>query len=129
MLLLSLSKGGTIKVYDIQMEIGLKANLKEKVLLGLQYHIIKIWRFGSKKQNNLCVSLSSAESEYYAAATELLYLKHISEDLGKTYDEAPLGLFMDSQSNMNLIKNQEYSKRGKQIYIRAHYIKDHVEII
>ncbi|XP_037870990.1 uncharacterized protein LOC119629381 [Bombyx mori] len=76
----------------------------------------------SKKQQ--CVTLSSAESEYVAAASlaqEFVNLKGICKHLGCDVNAV---LFVDNKSAISMAKNYENSKRTKHIDIRFHYIKD-----
>ncbi|BES99547.1 Hypothetical protein2 [Nesidiocoris tenuis] len=79
--------------------------------------------WSSKKQPT--VSLSSAESEYYAAsscAAELLYLRNLVLDFTKI-DTCPR-LLMDNQSAIFMANNYENSRRAKHIEIKVHFIRD-----
>ena len=83
----------------------------------------------SRKQK--CVALSTAESEYIAAAQtarEILNLIGIRRQLGED-DEAKI--LMDNQSAICMAKSFENSNRMKHIDISVHIIKDlvHKEII
>lgn len=76
----------------------------------------------SKKQN--CVALSSAESEYIAAAAtaqDLLNLKGIAKHLKMN---AVAKLLVDNKGAIHMTKSFENSKRTKHIDIRVHFIKD-----
>lgn len=76
----------------------------------------------SKKQN--CVSLSTAESEYIAAAAtaqELINLQGIAASLHNLREGV---LLVDNRSAICMAKSYENSKRTKHIDIKAHFIKD-----
>lgn len=78
----------------------------------------------SKKQN--CISMSSTESEYYAAsiaAQEIVNLKGILNDIANFSSKTPI-LKIDNTGAISTVKNFENSKRAKHIDIRAHFIKD-----
>lgn len=78
----------------------------------------------SRKQS--CVSLSSTEAEYIAAAataSELLSIKGIVEDLDANFTENSV-LLVDNQGAIELTKSYENSKRSKHIDIRYHFLKD-----
>lgn len=77
----------------------------------------------SKKQE--CVSLSSVESEYIAAASsaqDLVYLKGILSDFNVTNNKNVL--LVDNVGTICMAKNYENSKRTKHIDIKFHFIKD-----
>lgn len=79
----------------------------------------------SKKQN--CVALSSAESEYIAAATtaqEILNLKGVSANLG--HDMKAI-LLVDNIGAISLSKSCENSKRAKHIDVKFNFIKDLID--
>ncbi|UYV61822.1 hypothetical protein LAZ67_1006725 [Cordylochernes scorpioides] len=78
------------------------------------------WFF--KKQG--CVSLSTAEAEYVAAAAsiqDLVHLKEINKDFSSFEDTT---LLVDNKSAICMAKTFENSKRSKHIDIRTHYIED-----
>ena len=82
--------------------------------------------WSSKKQN--CVSLSTAESKYVAAASccsQLLWLGQMLSDYGMTSDT--LTLFCDNASAIEIAKNPVQHSRTKHIDIRHHFIRDLVE--
>lgn len=79
--------------------------------------------WSSKKQQT--VSLSSAESEYVAAAAcaaELLYLRGLTEDFAGQKVKTVLNV--DNQSAIAMINNYENTRRSKHIDIKAHFIRD-----
>lgn len=79
--------------------------------------------WASKKQG--VVAISTAESEYYAAATcgtEILFLRGLLEDFTGICPEAHL--MMDNQSTLEMVQSRENTKRSKHIDIKAHFIKD-----
>ena len=80
----------------------------------------------SRKQN--CVSLSTAESEYVAAASacsQLIWLQHMLDDYGLECKE--LKLLCDNMSAINISKNPVQHSRTKHIDIRHHFLRDMVE--
>ena len=79
----------------------------------------------SKKQN--CVSLSTAEAEYVAAAsafTQLLWMRQTLKEYGVNCDKVPL--LCDNESAIKIAYNPVQHKRTKHIEIRNHFIWDHV---
>ncbi|KAJ9556994.1 hypothetical protein OSB04_011608 [Centaurea solstitialis] len=78
----------------------------------------KLVSWGSKKQH--CVSTSTAEAEYVAAAhkTQL-------RDYGYNFNHIPI--YCDSKSAITITCNPVQHTRTKHIDIRYHFIKDHVE--
>ena len=80
----------------------------------------------SKKQT--CVSLSSTEAEYIAAASccaQVLWLKNQLRDLGLEFPEAPI--LCDNTSTISLAMNPVQHTRTKHIDVRHHFIRDHVQ--
>ena len=76
----------------------------------------------SRKQ--LCVSLSTAEAEYVAAATsvsDLINIRGLSGDFGEV---CPGVLYVDNRGAIDMIKSFENSKRTKHIDTRYNFIKD-----
>ncbi|KAJ9561363.1 hypothetical protein OSB04_006523 [Centaurea solstitialis] len=80
----------------------------------------------SRKQN--CVSLSTAEAEYVAAAcccSQVLWMKTQLADFRYTMQRIPI--YCDSKSAIQITANPVQHSRTKHIDIRYHFIKDHVE--
>jgi len=81
------------------------------------------WSF--KKQN--CISLSTAEAEYVAAAsacTQLLWMRQTLKEYGVTCDKVPL--LCDNESAIKIGYNPVQHSRTKHIEIRHHFIRDHI---
>ena len=75
----------------------------------------------SKKQ--LCVALSTAESEYIAlsgAAQEAIWLKHLNQDV--TGISEPVVIYEDKQSAIAVVKNPQLNGRVKHMNIKYHFI-------
>ncbi|CAH9083075.1 unnamed protein product [Cuscuta europaea] len=86
----------------------------------------KLVCWSSKKQN--CVSTSTAEAEYVAAASccsQILWMKTQLKDYGYTLRHIPI--YSDSQSAIAITSNPVHHSRTKHIDLRYHFIKDHVE--
>ncbi|KAJ9567184.1 hypothetical protein OSB04_003150 [Centaurea solstitialis] len=86
----------------------------------------KLVSWSSRKQN--CVSLSTAEAEYVAAAcccSQVLWMKTQLADFGYTMHQIPI--YCDSKSAIQITANPVQHSRTKHIDIRYHFIKDHVE--
>ncbi|KAJ9542163.1 hypothetical protein OSB04_028669 [Centaurea solstitialis] len=86
----------------------------------------KLVSWSSRKQN--CVSLSTAEAEYVAAAcccSQVLWMKTQLADFGFTMQRIPI--YCDSKSAIQITANPVQHSRTKHIDIRYHFIKDHVE--
>jgi len=82
--------------------------------------------WGSKKQNT--VSLSTAESEYIAAAlvcSQILWVKQQLVEYGIKLDKVPI--FCDNTSAICISKNPVQHSKTKHIEIRHHFLRDHVE--
>lgn len=85
------------------------------------------WRSFTQKS----VSLSSTEAEYYAAselAREILHFRTLVDEISyhvKTESPkiAPTPVYEDNTACIDLVRNQESSKRLKHIDIRFHFIK------
>ncbi|KAJ9556411.1 hypothetical protein OSB04_011025 [Centaurea solstitialis] len=86
----------------------------------------KLVSWSSRKQN--CVSLSTAETEYVAAAcccSQVLWMKTQLADFGYTMQRIPI--YCDSKSAIQITANPAQHSRLKHIDIRYHFIKDHDE--
>ncbi|HEY1871458.1 MAG TPA: reverse transcriptase domain-containing protein, partial [Chitinophagaceae bacterium] len=86
----------------------------------------RLVNWSSKKQN--CVSLSTAESEYIAAAhccSQVLWMQTQLIDYGFHITKTPI--YCDSQSAIAITSNPVQHSKTKHINIRYHFIKDHVE--
>ncbi|KAJ9556204.1 LOW QUALITY PROTEIN: hypothetical protein OSB04_010818 [Centaurea solstitialis] len=86
----------------------------------------KLVSWSSWKQN--CVSLSTVEAEYVAAACcclQVLWMKTQLADFGYTMQRIPI--YCDSKSVIQITVNPVQHSRTKHIDIRYHFIKDHVE--
>ena len=81
--------------------------------------------WSSKKQN--CISLSTAEAEYVAAAsccTQLLWMRQTLKEYGVDCDKVTL--LYDNESAIKIAYNPVQHSRTKHIEIRHHFIRDHV---
>jgi transposase InsO family protein len=86
----------------------------------------KLVSWSSRKQN--CVSTSTAEAEYVAAASccsQVLWMKTQLADYGYTMRRIPI--YCDSKSAIQITANPVQHSKTKHIDIRYHFIKDHVE--
>ena len=86
----------------------------------------KLVCWSSKKQN--CVSQSSAEAEYVAAASccsQTLWIRSQLRDFGFALNHIPL--YYDSQSAIAIASNLVHHSRTKHIDLRYHFLKDQVE--
>ncbi|KAJ9544542.1 hypothetical protein OSB04_024249 [Centaurea solstitialis] len=86
----------------------------------------KLVSWSSLKQN--CVSLSTVEAEYVAAAcccSQVLWMKTQLADFGYTMQRIPI--YCDSRSAIQITVNPVQHSRTKQIDIRYYFIKDHVK--
>ncbi|XP_073018180.1 uncharacterized protein [Primulina eburnea] len=82
--------------------------------------------WASKKQN--CVSLSTAESEYVAAASccsQLMWINQMINDYG--FHSEIMIVYCDNASAIDISKNPVQHSRTKHIDIRHHFIRDLVE--
>ncbi|KAJ9535546.1 hypothetical protein OSB04_un001319 [Centaurea solstitialis] len=86
----------------------------------------KLVSWASNKQN--CVSLSTAEAEYVAAASccsQIIWMRTQLRDYGFKFDKIPI--YCDSNSAIAISCNPVQHTKTKHIDIRYHFIKDHVE--
>ncbi|KAJ9544590.1 hypothetical protein OSB04_024297 [Centaurea solstitialis] len=86
----------------------------------------KLVSWTSKKQN--CVSTSTAEAEYVAAASccsQVLWMKTQLLDYGYKLKRVPI--YCDSESAIAITSNPVEHSKTKHIDIRYHFIKDNVE--
>ncbi|KAJ9559988.1 hypothetical protein OSB04_005148 [Centaurea solstitialis] len=86
----------------------------------------KLVSWASKKQN--CVSLSTAEAEYVAAASccsQIIWMRTQLRDYGFKFDKIPI--YCDSKSAIAISCNPVQHTKTKHIDIRYHFINDHVE--
>ncbi|KAJ9547458.1 hypothetical protein OSB04_020001 [Centaurea solstitialis] len=86
----------------------------------------KLVSWTSKKQN--CVSTSTAEAEYVAAASccsQVLWMKTQLLDYGYKLKRVPI--YCDSESAIAITSNPVQHSKTKHINIRYHFIKDNVE--
>ena len=84
--------------------------------------------WNSKKQPT--VALSSCEAEYYAVSDTLKELKWIHQflmELNCAPVRAPMIIFCDNQSAINLCKHDANHSRTKHIDIKHHFIRQAVE--
>ena len=81
--------------------------------------------WSSKKQN--CISLSTAEAKYVAAAsgcTPLLWMRQTLKEYNIVSNRVPL--LCDNESAIKIAYNTVQHSRTKHIEIRNHFIRDHV---
>ncbi|KAJ9541880.1 hypothetical protein OSB04_028386 [Centaurea solstitialis] len=86
----------------------------------------KLVSWASKKQQ--CVSTSTAESEYVAAASccsQVLWMQTQLRDYGFVYKKIPI--YCDSKSAIAFSANPVQHSKTKHIDIRYHFLKDNVE--
>jgi len=82
--------------------------------------------FASRKQGD--IALSSTEAEYIAAGEttkELAWMCQLLRELGIDFDTPTL--FVDNQSAIRHIKNQDTSKFMKHVKIKYHYVRQAFE--
>ena len=80
----------------------------------------------SKKQNS--VALSTAEPEYIATGlgcAQVLWMKQTLNDFGLRFHHVPI--MCDNTSAISISKNPVQHYRTKDIEIRHHFLRDHVE--
>ncbi|KAJ9566625.1 hypothetical protein OSB04_002591 [Centaurea solstitialis] len=102
-------------------------NMDRKSTSGhLQFLGNKLVSWASKKQQ--CVSTSTAESEYVAAASccsQVLWMQSQLRDYGLEYKKIPI--YCDSKSAITISANPVQHSKTKHIDIRYHFLKDNVE--
>ncbi|KAJ9553320.1 hypothetical protein OSB04_017365 [Centaurea solstitialis] len=102
-------------------------NMDRKSTSGhLQFLGNKLVSWASKKQQ--CVSTSTAESEYVAAASccsQVLWMQSQLRDYGHEYKKIPI--YCDSKSAIAISANPVQHSKTKHIDIRYHFLKDNVE--
>jgi len=82
--------------------------------------------WNSKK--HACVALSTTEAEYIGvghSCAQSIWLKHQLMDYGVKLEKVPL--YCDNTSAINLTKNPIQHSITKQIEIRHHFIRDHMQ--
>ncbi|KAI3503844.1 hypothetical protein L1887_32298 [Cichorium endivia] len=93
---------------------------------GCQFLYGKLISWQSKKQT--CVSISTAEAEYVAAAactSQIIWIQSQQKDYAINMRKIPL--FCDSQSAIRIWHNPVQHSKTKHIALRYHFIKSHVE--
>ena len=93
---------------------------------GCQFLDRKLVSWQSRKQT--CVSLSTAEAEYIAAATcasQVLWIQSQLRDYGVNMKKIPI--YCDSESAIRICHNLVQHSKTKHIALRYHFIKDHIE--
>ncbi|KAJ9544703.1 hypothetical protein OSB04_024410 [Centaurea solstitialis] len=102
-------------------------NMDRKSTSGhLQFLGNKLVSWASKKQQ--CVSTSTAEAEYVAAASccsQVLWMQSQLRDYGLEYKKIPI--YCDSKSAIAISANPVQHSKTKHIDIRYHFLKDNVE--
>ncbi|KAI3791236.1 hypothetical protein L2E82_04934 [Cichorium intybus] len=86
----------------------------------------KLVSWQSRKQT--CVSLSTAEAEYIAAASctsQIIWIQNQLRDYGVSMKRIPL--YCDSERAIRICHNPVQHSKTKHIALRYHFIKDHVE--
>lgn len=81
----------------------------------------------SKRQDT--VSLSTTEAEYIAASLackEIIWLRKLLSGIGHRCSH-PIKLYIDNQSAIKLVKNQEFHSRTKHIDVQYHFIREKYE--
>ena len=80
----------------------------------------------SKKQTS--ISLSTAESEYIAAAaccTQVMWMKQTLQDMKVRIDE-PISIKCDNTSAISICKNPVLHSKTKHIPIKYHFLREQV---
>ncbi|KAJ9557015.1 hypothetical protein OSB04_011629 [Centaurea solstitialis] len=105
---------------------AVKRILRKSTSGSCQFLGDKLVSWTSKKQN--CVSTSTAEAEYVAAASccsQVLWMKTQLLDYGYKLKRVPI--YCDSESAIAITSNPVQHSKTKHIDIRYHFIKDNVE--
>lgn len=82
-----------------------------------------------KSQQKKCVTLSTSEAKYTAAAsaaTETVWMRLLLKEIGFEQTEATV-IYEDNQGCIAMSKNPEFHSRTKHIDIRTHYIREKIE--
>ncbi|KAJ9556629.1 hypothetical protein OSB04_011243 [Centaurea solstitialis] len=114
-----------LKAYIDADHAGCKLNRKS-TSGSCQFLGDKLVSWSYMKQN--CVSLSTAEAEYVAAAScgsQVLWMKTQLADYGYKFHRIPI--YCDSQIGIKITANPVQHSKTKHIDLRYHFIKDHVE--
>nr|KAJ0227036.1 hypothetical protein LSAT_V11C100049630 [Lactuca sativa] len=93
---------------------------------GCQFLDGKLVSWQSKKQT--CVSLSTVEAEYIAAASctsQVVWIQSQLRDYGLSMKNIPL--YCDSEIAIRICHNPMQHSKTRHIALRYHFIKDHVE--
>jgi ribonuclease HI len=125
-LLLSKQNTGGLKIFcDSDWAGNTWKDRKSTTGLLVEYNGSTIsWK--TKKQQ--AHALSSAEAEYYAAATglkELLFWKKLLMEM-KIKNGKPI-IVSDSKSAIDMVKQTKETKRSKHIDLQYHFLKEHFE--
>ena len=90
---------------------------------AIYYHgALVSWK--SKMQQ--CVTLSSTEAEYVAAAkcvSEMEFVRQVVESMGMNI-QLPMTLYVDNTGAINLAENWSTTGRTKHIDVRFHYLRE-----
>ncbi|KAL3665196.1 hypothetical protein V7S43_019066 [Phytophthora oleae] len=83
-----------------------------------------------KSKRQVTVALSFAEVEYMALALttqEVVWLRFLLQEMGVKVD-GPTSIRADNKSAISIAVNHGYTPRAKHIDLRAHFVRDHVEL-
>ncbi|GKA09590.1 hypothetical protein Tco_0688921 [Tanacetum coccineum] len=93
---------------------------------GIQFLGDKLVSWSSKKQD--CIAMSTAEAEYvslFACCAQFIWIRTQVLDYGFRYTK--ISIYCDSQSAITISCNPVQHSCTKNINIRYHFIKEHVE--